>query len=313
MGTVTKRKNALMLAVGVVIIALLLAFKLDLSTFVTTVSENISPGFYVLISFLIIFQLVCRGVRFNLLFNRIQPDHLSLKDSVLLTGASFLVAMATPNKLGDASRGLFFREKGAEVTAVTIIEYLFDTFAVLGIALLGTVVVYRQYVAIPLVAIVLLTVALVGLYYFVEYDVLNRIPDRFGRLRVLVGRLQSFKLYFKAGLKSRFALSAGLLFTVLFHGIYYVLFYAVLSQLTTGVAFTDVLFSAGVGMFIGALTFIPMGLGTRDASTYGLLASVGIDPDAAMASVIVMRSLTLWLVLGSAICYFTAIRGIARK
>jgi uncharacterized membrane protein YbhN (UPF0104 family) len=156
-------------------------------------------------------------------------------------------------------------------------------------------------------------VALLALYYLLKSDVTSRIPDRFARVRRLAGKLQTFKQYFKAGLQSRFILTAGLLFTVLFHGIYYVLFHAVLSQLTGGVAFTDVLFSAGVGMLVGALTFIPMGIGTRDASTYGLLCSLGIDADAAMASVIVMRSLTLWLVLGSSICYFAVIRGIARR
>jgi uncharacterized membrane protein YbhN (UPF0104 family) len=313
MGKKIQRKNALMLAVGVVIITLLLAFKLDLSTFVATVSENISLGFYILISLSITLQLVCRAFRFNLLYNRIQPDRMSFKNSLLLTGASFLVAMATPNKLGDTSRGLFFREKGVEVTAVTVIEYLFDTFAVVGIALVGTAAVYRRYLAIPVVTMLLLIAGLVGLYYLLERDVLARLPDRFTRLRNLAGKLQAFKIFFGAGLKSRFVLGAGLLFTGLFHAIYFLLFYAVLSQLKTGVALTDVLFSAGVGMFVGALTFIPMGIGTRDASTYGLLCSVGVDPHAAMASVIIMRSLTVWLILGSAVCYFAAVRTIARR
>jgi uncharacterized membrane protein YbhN (UPF0104 family) len=296
MGKKIQRKNALMLAVGVVIITLLLAFKLDLSTFVATVSENISLGFYILISLSITLQLVCRAFRFNLLYNRIQPDRISFKNSLLLTGAS-----------------LFFREKGVEVTAVTVIEYLFDTFAVVGIALVGTAAVYRRYLAIPVVTMLLLIAGLVGLYYLLERDVLARLPDRFTRLRNLAGKLQAFKVFFGAGLKSRFVLGAGLLFTGLFHAVYFLLFYAVLSQLKTGVALTDVLFSAGVGMFVGALTFIPMGIGTRDASTYGLLCSVGVDPHAAMASVIIMRSLTVWLILGSAVCYFAAVRTIARR
>jgi uncharacterized protein (TIRG00374 family) len=242
-----------------------------------------------------------------------QDDRISYKNSLSLTGASFLVAMATPNKLGDVTRGVFYREKGVEVTATTVIEYLFDTFAIVGIALVGTAAVYRRYLPIPAAAMVILIVGLISFYYILKYDVLSRVPERFNKLRNLTEKLRTVSVYIKAGLMSKFVLVAGLLFTCLFHAVYFLLYYAVLRQLGTGVVLTDVLFSAGVGMFVGALTFIPMGIGTRDASTYGLLCSVGVDPDAAMASVVIMRSLTLWLVLASAICYFTAIRKLPKS
>ena len=312
MGNKSRIRNALMLAVGVLIIALLLIFKFDLSSFAATVSGNISIGFYVLIALLITIQIIFRSLRFYFLFNRIQDDRISYKNSLLLTGASFLVAMATPNKLGDVTRGVFYREKVVEVTATTVIEYLFDTFAIIGIALVGTAAVYRQYLPLPAAAMVLLFIGLVGLYYALKFDVFARVPKRFTTLRKLTEKLRSISVYIKSNLMSKFVLLVGLFFTCLFHAVYFLIYYAVLRQLGTGVALTDVLFSAGVGMFVGALTFIPMGIGTRDASTYGLLCSVGVDPDAAMASVVIMRSLTLWLVLASAICYFTALRKLPR-
>jgi len=302
-----------MLVVGVLIIALLLVFKLDLSSFASAISHQISLRFYVLISLTITLQLVCRALRFHLLFNRIQNDHFSLKNSFLLTGASYFVAMATPNKLGDTSRGLFFREKGTEVTAITIIEFLFDLLAIVGIALVGTLAVYRSYLPIPLAAIGVLAIGVVGLYFLVKRDALTRLAGRFSRLQRPVETVRECTVYIKAGLRSKFVVIAGMFFTVLFHAIYFVVFYALLGQLAVGVAFTEVLFAAGVGMLVGGLTFVPMGVGTRDASTYGLLCSVGVHPDAAMVSVIVMRSLTVWLILGSAICYFATIRKLSKS
>ena len=313
MGKTNITGNIILLSVGVLIFVFLIVFKFDLSSFVSTVSGNISWVFYIFISLLIILQLVCRSLRFNLLFNHIFEGKISLRDSFLLTGASFFVAMATPNKLGDTTRGLFFRAKGVEITAVTMIEYLFDTFVLVGIAFLGLTIVYRQYLGRFIPALAILVIGLAVLFYLIKYGKAEKLADRFNWYRKIRGKIELLKSYFKAGIRSKFVLTTGFIFSCFFIAIYFFIFYLVLHQLGADTSIIDVLLSAGVGMFIGTLTFIPMGMGTRDASTYGLLCSVGTDPQIAISSVIIMRSLYIPLLLVSSLCYFLAINRFANK
>jgi uncharacterized protein (TIRG00374 family) len=312
MGSKTLNKNILSLVAGISILAVLLAFKFDLSDFVSTVSAKISYGFYAVISVAIVVQLVFRSLRFNLLYNRTQEDKISLTDSFVLTGASFLVAMATPNKLGDTTRGLFFGKKRIEITAITLIEYLFDSFILVAVAFVGIVVVYRQYLPQVVLAVAVLAAGAAVLLYLVKSGHAGKLLAKSDRFKGLAGKLDLLKAYFGAGIKSKFVLLVGFIFSCCFHATYFLIFYAVLREFGAGLSVTDVLFAAGVGMFVGSLTFIPMGIGTRDASTYGLLYSLGVESDVALSSVIIMRSLSVALLLASAVCYFTAIHRFKR-
>lgn len=306
-------RNILLLLVGISIFVFLIAFKLDLSSFVATISGKISWGFYVFISLLIILQLLLRSFRFNLLFNRVFEDKISLKDSFLLTGASFFVALATPSKLGDTTRGLFFRKKGIEITAIALVEYSFDTLVIVGIALWGLAFIYRQHLSKILLAPVILIAGLVVLFYLLKYSKVEMLVSRFSWYETICGKMKLLVSHIKTGIKSRFVLSIGFIFSCLFNAIYFLIFYLVLCQLGANVSITDVLFSAGVGMLIGTITFIPMGMGTRDASTYGLLCSMGIEPEIAISSVVIMRSLTIPLLLVCSLCYLLAINRFADR
>jgi len=308
-----KTWNLLPILIGALIFISFVVFKFDLSKFVLTVSENISWSFYILISFMITLQLLCRTLRFNLLFNHVFEDGISLKDSFLLTGASFFVAMATPNKLGDAARGLFFRRKGIEITAVALIEYLFDTLIIAGIAVLALTIVCRQYLNKLVIIPGVLVLGTAVLFYLFRYGKAEKFVNRFSWFRRIHGRVKLLKSHFTAGIRSKFVLSTGFIFSVFFIAIYFLIFYMVLCQLGADVSIANVLLCAGAGMFIGSLTFIPMGMGTRDVSTYGLLCSVGVEPAIAISSVIIMRSLSISLLLVSGLCYFLAVNLLMNK
>lgn len=306
-------RNILLLLVGLSIFVFLIAFKLDLSSFVSTISGKISRGFYAFISLLIILQLFVRSFRFNLLFNRVFEDKISLKDSFLLTGASFFVALATPGKLGDTTRGLFFRKKGIEITAITLVEYSFDTIVIVGIALWGSAFIYRQHLSKILLVPVLLVAGLVSLFFLLKYSKFENLVNKFSWYEKIQGKIKLLVSHIKTGIKSRFVLSIGFIFSCLFISTYFLIFYLVLCRLGANVSITNVLFCAGVGMLIGTLTFIPMGMGTRDASTYGLLCLIGIEPEIAISSVVIMRSLTIPLILVCSLCYMLAINRFADK
>ena len=99
----------------------------------------------------------------------------------------------------------------------------------------------------------------------------------------------------------------GIFLSCLLFGFYFIIFYIVLSKLGAHTTFLETSISAGLGVFIGALSFIPMGMGTRDASTCGALVYFGTDYSIALTSIIIMRSLFLSLILVSGFCYFVTI------
>ncbi len=305
--------NTLLLSAGVLIFVFLILFKFDLSSFVSTVSDKLSWAFFILMSLLILLQFPSRGFRFHLLFNRAFQGKTSFKDSFILTGASFFVALATPNRLGEATRGLFFKEKAVEITAVTFIEYLADTLTLACIAFLGLLLVYQQYLSKFILALAIVIAALAVPFYLLKYGKAKKLIIRFNCYQKIHNKVQLLKSHIAAGIKNKFVLPTAFVFSCLFNAVYFLVFYLVLCRLGATVSITDVFFSAGVGRFIGTLTFIPMGMGTRDASIYGLLCSIGTAPEIAISSVIIMRSFTIPLLLVSSACYFLAINRFANK
>lgn len=130
-------KNILLLFSGVILFIALVFFRLDLPAFTSIVSERLSWTFYTVVAFAITVQLALRSVRFRLLFNNVIEEKISLPESFLLTSASYFVALATPNKIGDMVRGLFAKGRAWEITAVAAVEYLFDMLVVLTVPAFG--------------------------------------------------------------------------------------------------------------------------------------------------------------------------------
>lgn len=300
-------KNGLFFSGGILIFTFLMIFKFDLPIFISTVSNNISLGFYVLISTLILLQLVIRSFRFKFLFNHMFKDKISLRESFILTGASFFIAMITPNKLGDTARGLFSKRKGIEITTITLIEYIFDTLILIVITLFGTICVYREHLATFLLTLMVMIIAMIILLSLPKYSKLRKPVERFNWYQKIAGRLEPIKLHFKVSVQSKFVLFTAFTSSCFLCATYSSVFYLVLNQLGAETSLTKALFATNTGMFVGAITFVPMGMGTRDISTYELLCSIGIDSGIAICSVIIMRSLLISLIIVCGLCYFLAI------
>jgi uncharacterized protein (TIRG00374 family) len=303
-------KNILLFFVGAIVFIALVFLKLDFTGFVHIVSERLSWTFYTIICFLITIQLLLRSVRFKLLFGSVFKDRLSLPESFLITSASFFVALATPNKVGDMARGFFAKGRALETTAISIIEYLLDALIALTIPAIGLFFLHRYYLKEIAVLYALLILGLVVSFVLLRYCRLVDMLNRFDWYRKNMEKIGLMKLYFMEGLKNRSVISMGLLCTCLFYGLIFSVCYAVLHRLGAQTTFPETVIAMGLGIFLGSLTFIPMGLGTRDASIYGVLTTLGTDPDLALSSVIVIRSLSLPLVLVSGLCYFLSIRRI---
>jgi uncharacterized protein (TIRG00374 family) len=303
-------RNLLLLLAGGIIFAVLIFLKLDLEGLVNIVLERLSWTFYSLICIAITAQLVFRSIRFRLLFNNVFEYKIPQLKAFLLTSASFFVALATPVKLGDMTRGVFLKGKGLEITAISIIEYLLDVIIVLAVPIFGMIFLYRYYLSEIVTAYLFLSLGLAALFILLRYA---RVKDFLKRTRLYSkgkDKIDLLKQYFKKGLKNKVILSIGFFCTCLSYNVIFTIYYVVLQKLGAGTTFLEVIIAAGTGFLLGSLTFIPMGLGTRDASTYGILTVLGTDADLALSAVVIMRSLSLTLILVSGSCYFLSIRRI---
>ena len=68
------------------------------------------------------------------------------------------------------------------------------------------------------------------------------------------------------------------------------------------------------GMLVGALSFIPGGLGSTEAAMVVMLSLLGMDVSSAIAATIVCRVATLWFAVALGFCAFAAVEaGRERK
>jgi uncharacterized membrane protein YbhN (UPF0104 family) len=299
-------KTILSLLFGVTLFVTLIWAKFDDISLVSTISQKLSGIFYISIFLLVNCHLVFRATRFMSLFNNSFENKISFTVSFLLSSASFFIALITPLKVGDTLRGLFLKDQLWKITAITLIEFIYDAIIMIIIPLLGILLLYQTYLAeittglavvtlFLLVAIILykcFSFALPGLDYYDKYRDNYLLLKRFLKT-IIVGKM---------------SLLFGLLQTCLIFGVYFLLFYATLRKFGAQITFFETVVAGGIGILIGSLSFIPMGVGTRDASAYGILVSLGVNSEMAMSTVVIMRSLSLSLILVSSICYFICVR-----
>jgi uncharacterized protein (TIRG00374 family) len=79
--------------------------------------------------------------------------------------------------------------------------------------------------------------------------------------------------------------------------------YLLLQQFGAHVSMLDAVFVFSFGMIVGALSMLPGGLGSTEATMVLLLGAIGVDVDVALAATAIIRLTTFWfaIALGSAL------------
>ncbi|MEL6980377.1 MAG: lysylphosphatidylglycerol synthase transmembrane domain-containing protein [Pseudomonadota bacterium] len=205
---------------------------------------------------------------------------------------------ATPGRVGETWRGLYLSERGvpfSDPTAAFVAERYTDLGAMAVLSVLG----------LSLLAGALWPLAIVTALLVAGFVVLRRpnLAEAIER-RSAGGRLERLG----AG-AARMLRVAGRLLTprvmVLSLGVALAAWtlqgaalWLLLTQsghdITAGVAIG----AYAIAMCVGALSFLPGGLGTMEATLIALLIAAGLDPAAAASATIVIRVVTLWFAIG---------------
>lgn len=261
-----------------------LAFKRDIAQ-IDLGTLRQSGGTIVLVGFLSLANYGLRVVRWQIYMNQL-GHQLSWR----FTAFSFMSGFAftlSPGKLGEMVRARYYLPKGFSMSSLTgafFVERLLDLLVMilLASAVLAELQAYRYFfwVAVSLV------VGLLGGLAIIPWQQI-RLP--FGQSVVhMLGQARQF-------------LSPGVLMTGLLLGLLAWFLEAVGLKLLADIQVASPIpLSSAVGIYalaiiVGALSFLPGGLGSTEAVMTALLYAHGLSMPQALLTTLICRLLTLWL------------------
>jgi uncharacterized protein (TIRG00374 family) len=188
------------------------------------------------------------------------------------------------------------RVNTATGTAMTAAETVFSTAtrAIIGLAAIG--ILWREVNALFLVASLVLLAAAVAIFLGLRADgakaLLQRLPrPRWARRGVdFLVQLQE-----SVGDLDRRAIGAAIVIYAVMLVLDGLRLFLLLEMVGAGESMIYLTSVQGLALTAGALSFIPMGIGVRDATLLGLLLGLGVDRDAAIAVTVTERLLTTGL------------------
>jgi uncharacterized protein (TIRG00374 family) len=221
-----------------------------------------------------------------------QPVALGRSFLVYLAGFAFTI---TPGKAGEAARSVFLRRDGVPWSAslaALAVERILDLLAIFLLALLLLPVLFQH----VWVLLVLIPLVLLGLFGATRPAVLSYVsaktPDH-GRLGGAVHGFLS-TLERSGHLLRPGRLIGGLIIGLLAWGAEAYGFFLLLGWLNADPGLLNAVGIYGVSVFVGALSFLPGGLGGTEAVMIGLLLAENLTNASAILATVVLRAVTLW-------------------
>jgi uncharacterized protein (TIRG00374 family) len=209
----------------------------------------------------------------------------------------------TPGKAGEALRSLLLKPFGVSYPhslAALLAERLGDLMAVLLLACVG---LYAYEPARPVVAVMAIFF-IFGIWLLQQHALLGRIEQWLTRrfhqrlAHIISGFIDTLR--HSGGLLSLPLLSYSLWLGVIAWGAEGLAFYYLLQVMGADVSLVVAMFIYAFAMLIGAISFLPGGLGGAEVTMTALLMLNGMDNGAAVAATLLIRLTTLWfaVVLG---------------
>lgn len=221
-----------------------------------------------------------------------------------LTFMSGFAFTLSPGKLGEMVRVRYYQPLGipvASITAAFFVERLLDLLAMilLAVVVLAELEAYRQVLWMAVLLVVGLLAVLAGVPWprvaaSLEVRMAGRQQGQgrvFGAARSGVSMLNHARQFLTPGL-----LVAGLLLGLVAWGLEAVGLKIVADVISPAtVSLTSAVGIYAIAIIVGALSFLPGGLGSTEAVMGSLLVAHGFEAPQALLLTLVCRLLTLWL------------------
>lgn len=228
-----------------------------------------------------------RFIRWRLILKQLGHD-LKLRNDFIFYLSGFALTM-TPGKSGETIRSAFLLQAQVPVEnslSAFVIERSFD---LLIVGLLATLLFTSPVLVLLLCLSALAMLSFIGarLTYFERHACKSRLPAFFLRLLNML-RLASRALKPKPIVI--YALIGCAAWACQGLGFYYIV-----CLFTQDIAALSAISTYCAGLFIGAASLIPGGLGVTEGSLAWLLQTQGLDQSSAILSALISRGCTLWL------------------
>jgi len=266
----------------------------DLNTVSASVAKLGVTGWAIVLGLSLI-NYGLRFVRWEIYLVRLNsriPCHLSL--AYYIGGFAFTT---TPGKAGEAVRSLYLKRHGVayvQSLAAFFTERLIDLVAMVLLALVAALVfpAYRW----PVLMVAVLVISILPLIHAKSFHVfverwLSKLPSE--KLRSMGSRLLDLLRSASALLRSG-PLYAGCALALIAWGAEGVAFHLILKSLGLDISLGIAVGIYSVSILVGALSFIPGGLGTTEAAMVLLLTQLGADTPTAVGATLICRVATLW-------------------
>lgn len=253
-----------------------------------------------LIGFLVPMSLACcaylsRFIRWTKFLN-ILGYHLPLIPSLRIYIGGFTFSV-TPGKTGEALRGIFLKDYGISYRqsfGAFLAERFSDVMAVFLLANLGLLCCPQTrpmlLIALFFVTTILLLIQSESFLRKIERWLKKLFPDRFAEhVEFLLETVLSFRKCFSVA-----TLLYGITLGVIAWGLEGTACYYLLQKLGASISFYNVLFIYAFALLVGALTFLPAGLGGAEITLMQLLILYDVPASISVAVTIVIRLTTLW-------------------
>lgn len=292
-----KNKIALSIIFGIAIAAVL-AMYADLPRTVAAL-QRFTWQYVPLILSLTLINYALRFVKWHYYLGQIDAGHVSLSDSLKIFVAGFTMVM-TPGKVGELYKAWALKETNgvgiSRAAPIVLAERLTDGLAMVILASSG-LVLYRYGGAILLAVVVMMA----GFVIVVQIRPLALGFLRQGERIPLVSRfahsLYEFyeSTYRLLGVKNLlFAVGLGVISWAA-EGLALYLVLLGLGFLATPALVIQAVSALALSTILGAITFLPGGLGVVDGSLAGLLVFfTTTSADTAVAATLIIRLATLW-------------------
>jgi len=208
------------------------------------------------------------------------------KNIVLIHFASISAHYSTPAKIGyPVSIYLLKKLENIPITISTasiVLELFVSVLITTTVGFFGTAIYFREQIHsfsnILFVVLIVLTAIFVAAYFI--YRNSQKLQESITELKMAVRLLTIKKLVIY------FAIQLGVQFAIAIHLI------MITSFLGSGISFWFAMVSYSAAFIIGAVSMVPMGIGTRDVSMVYYLTGFGLSADIAVIIVAIQRVIT---------------------
>lgn len=250
-----------------------------------------------------LFNYALRFLRWSSYINHFSHIKIPVLRHVLYYLSGFALS-TTPGKAGEAIRSLYLHPHGVgyhQSISALFVERLLDMLAMTLLAVLACIY-FPQYEWVAAITAGMAFGGLIVLHQRWAIDWADQFADRLGRFKKLAKHIVTMLRSAVLLMKNR-QLVGGLVLGVLAWGAEGIGLYIILKAMGATIDLWLAVSIYGIAVLVGAVSFLPGGLGGTEAAMTLLLITSGVDKSTALAATLVCRLATLWFaVLVGLVC-----------